>query len=236
MTRIAGVLIIWDRMFGTFRDEDMQLRSYGLAKPLQTFNPILANIEHFKRISPWLLLKRRVKHGNVFQISNLFDNISTSTVSNLWKVHQRHCTGDGNYTSNDEHAANKHFVVPMYKGARFTLFSLMSLHIFLHWAVTFIFSFLLVKHLSSFSMDTFLLAFAWITASYYSIGQVCSCVDSVSLLIESVRMMCFVCGANVYGEMIFRSSVEVSIVNTVVAILWALSMYTIDHEYLPNLT
>ena len=85
-------------------------------------------------------------------------------------------------------------------------------------------------------MDTFLLAFAWITASYYSIGQVCSCVDSASLLIESVRMMCFVCGANVYGEMIFRSSVEVSIVNTVVAILWALSMYTIDHEYLPNLT
>ena len=69
----AGVLIIWDRIFGTFKAEDKQIRSYGLAKPLETFNPIIANFEHFIRISysPLLLFKRRVRHGNVFQIFHL---------------------------------------------------------------------------------------------------------------------------------------------------------------------
>lgn len=42
----AGVLIIWDRMFGTFVEENRQIRWYGLAKPCNTFNPMLANLNH----------------------------------------------------------------------------------------------------------------------------------------------------------------------------------------------
>ena len=48
----AGVLIIWDRMFGTFRAEgEGQLDRYGLGKPLNTFDPVRANFEYIRRAS-----------------------------------------------------------------------------------------------------------------------------------------------------------------------------------------
>ena len=61
----AGVLIIWDRIFNTFQYEVSNKTSnekidtnifkektviYGLAKPLNSFNPIYANIQHFIKI------------------------------------------------------------------------------------------------------------------------------------------------------------------------------------------
>ena len=152
----AGVLIIWDRIFGTFKAEDKQIRSYGLAKPLETFNPIIANFEHFIRISysPLLLFKRRVRHGNVFQIFHLFDTTSyvSSSVS-LWDIHERVTNeGSGDLNVNNK---EKHFMVPIYKGAPFPFLSLMSLHVFIHWAITFATSFMLVSKLSSFSTESF---------------------------------------------------------------------------------
>jgi hypothetical protein len=39
----AGMFIIWDRMFGTFEVEDQQ-PVYGLTKPLQSWNPLWANL------------------------------------------------------------------------------------------------------------------------------------------------------------------------------------------------
>ena len=38
----GGILIIWDRMFGTFEPEDEPAR-YGIIKPLDGFNPVWAN-------------------------------------------------------------------------------------------------------------------------------------------------------------------------------------------------
>jgi hypothetical protein len=35
----AGILIIWDRLFGTFEVEDERV-DYGLTKNLETYNPI----------------------------------------------------------------------------------------------------------------------------------------------------------------------------------------------------
>jgi sterol desaturase/sphingolipid hydroxylase (fatty acid hydroxylase superfamily) len=46
----AGVLIIWDRIFGTFVEEKERRDVYGLAKPLGTFNPLLANYQHALRM------------------------------------------------------------------------------------------------------------------------------------------------------------------------------------------
>lgn len=47
----AGVLIIWDRIFGTFEAEkkDEEL-AYGLVHPIKTFDPIYIQIFHFKFI------------------------------------------------------------------------------------------------------------------------------------------------------------------------------------------
>ncbi len=46
----AGILIVWDRLFGTFRAEDAQQDYYGLAKQYSTFDPVWANVEHPRRV------------------------------------------------------------------------------------------------------------------------------------------------------------------------------------------
>ncbi len=42
----GGILIIWDRLFGTFQREEEQV-VYGTVKPYQSFNPLFANIEYW---------------------------------------------------------------------------------------------------------------------------------------------------------------------------------------------
>ena len=45
----AGTLIIWDRLFGTFEPERAP-PVYGITKPLQSWNPVLANVHQFAEI------------------------------------------------------------------------------------------------------------------------------------------------------------------------------------------
>lgn len=42
----AGVFIIWDRMFGTFKEEE-ERPNYGITKPLNSWNPVYANVAHY---------------------------------------------------------------------------------------------------------------------------------------------------------------------------------------------
>lgn len=46
----AGALIIWDKMFGTFEPEGEEV-VYGITKPLNSWNPLWANIEAFKDLA-----------------------------------------------------------------------------------------------------------------------------------------------------------------------------------------
>lgn len=55
----AGSLIIWDRMFGTFQEEE-ERPTYGITKPINSWNPVWANVSHYadmaedlKRIPKW---------------------------------------------------------------------------------------------------------------------------------------------------------------------------------------
>jgi len=93
----GGVLIIYDRMFGTFVPEDEQKDHYGLVKQYETFDPTWANAEHFWRMCKnlgrnkeknlsfyfGLLSKRRIKHRMVFRPLELFKPIPTPKRS-LW--------------------------------------------------------------------------------------------------------------------------------------------------------
>ena len=61
----AGTLIIWDRLFGTFQQEE-ERPTYGITKPIQSWNPVWANISHYasmaedlKRIPAW---KDKIKY------------------------------------------------------------------------------------------------------------------------------------------------------------------------------
>lgn len=49
----AGVFIIWDRMFGTFQQEE-EKPTYGITTPVNSWNPIWANFAHFKTIGTQL--------------------------------------------------------------------------------------------------------------------------------------------------------------------------------------
>jgi alkylglycerol monooxygenase len=55
----AGSLIIWDRMFGTFQEEE-EKPTYGITKPINSWNAVWANMSHYadmgedlKRIPKW---------------------------------------------------------------------------------------------------------------------------------------------------------------------------------------
>jgi alkylglycerol monooxygenase len=55
----AGSLIIWDRMFGTFQEEE-ERPTYGITKPINSWNAAWANVSHYsdmaqdmKRIPKW---------------------------------------------------------------------------------------------------------------------------------------------------------------------------------------
>lgn len=42
----AGVFIVWDRLFGTFQEEE-ERPHYGVTKPLKSWNPVYANFAHY---------------------------------------------------------------------------------------------------------------------------------------------------------------------------------------------
>ena len=65
----AGVLIIWDRLFGTFVEEKDRRGVYGLAKPLATFNPLLANYQHALRM---MGINNREEKATGFQMNYFF--------------------------------------------------------------------------------------------------------------------------------------------------------------------
>jgi alkylglycerol monooxygenase len=55
----AGSLIIWDRMFGTFQQEE-EHPTYGITKPINSWNAVYANVSHYvemgkdlKQINKW---------------------------------------------------------------------------------------------------------------------------------------------------------------------------------------
>ncbi len=50
----GGTLIIWDRMFGTFEPEVAPV-VYGVTKPLNSWNPIWANLDYYRDL--WLQMK-----------------------------------------------------------------------------------------------------------------------------------------------------------------------------------
>jgi alkylglycerol monooxygenase len=48
----GGILILWDRLFGTFIEErDTEIIVYGTRSPLRSWNPLWANFEVYKSIS-----------------------------------------------------------------------------------------------------------------------------------------------------------------------------------------
>ena len=61
----AGVLIIWDKMFGTFEPE-IETVQYGITQPVNSFNPLVVTFSEWREMwcdatKPQLPLKQRIK-------------------------------------------------------------------------------------------------------------------------------------------------------------------------------
>lgn len=56
----AGTLIIWDRMFGTFQEEEEE-PVYGITHPINTWDPLSANLHHWKLMYEGLKQMRGTK-------------------------------------------------------------------------------------------------------------------------------------------------------------------------------
>lgn len=56
-TNYAGVFIIWDKMFGTFKEEE-ERPNYGITKPIESWNPIYANFAHYIDLFNYVKLSR----------------------------------------------------------------------------------------------------------------------------------------------------------------------------------
>lgn len=63
----AGALIIWDRMFGTFQEEE-EPPTYGITKPINSWNAIWANLNHYDIMTKEL----KMIHGFNDKIKYLF--------------------------------------------------------------------------------------------------------------------------------------------------------------------
>jgi len=55
----AGILIVWDRLFGTFEPEGAE-PIYGLVKPLGSFNPLWANLHYWVELASMARRTRRL--------------------------------------------------------------------------------------------------------------------------------------------------------------------------------
>jgi sterol desaturase/sphingolipid hydroxylase (fatty acid hydroxylase superfamily) len=53
----AGTFIIWDRMFGTFQEEE-EKPTYGITKPLNSWNAVWANFSHYAAMAAELRIIR----------------------------------------------------------------------------------------------------------------------------------------------------------------------------------
>lgn len=63
----GGIFIIWDKMFGTFEEERNQV-VYGLVKPIESINPLVAFLHGFYRVGRdvWMMRGIRNKFGVLF--------------------------------------------------------------------------------------------------------------------------------------------------------------------------
>ncbi len=56
----AGTFIIWDKMFGTFQEEEEE-PTYGITHPINTWDPLSANLHHWKQMYRGLKQMRSAK-------------------------------------------------------------------------------------------------------------------------------------------------------------------------------
>jgi sterol desaturase/sphingolipid hydroxylase (fatty acid hydroxylase superfamily) len=91
----AGVFIFWDRIFGTFKEETIE-PIYGIVKPLQSFNPMRANLHVFRDI--FKILRSKINLNLKIKAFTARPNFVSSLNQNLPKhFHENSIPPKGKY-------------------------------------------------------------------------------------------------------------------------------------------
>lgn len=61
----AGMFIIWDRMFGTFQEEE-EKPIYGITKPVNSWNPVWVNLQHY--VDLWKSVKQTRRFSDTLKL------------------------------------------------------------------------------------------------------------------------------------------------------------------------
>lgn len=92
----AGMFIIWDKMFGTFIEEEDRA-TYGITKPLNSWNPFWANIEYYvgmfqlsKKFSNWKDKLRLIIAKPGWQPNELGGQLPIPEIDNNYKKYDKH--------------------------------------------------------------------------------------------------------------------------------------------------
>jgi len=202
----AGVLIIWDRMFGTFEAEVAQVEAYGLARQYETFDPVVANFTHGTRMvaegSMSKLLLKRAYHPWAFDPLALFRPIQNAAF--------------GRWTPTDGTKDAKRVKLDS------PLHPLMLLHCTVQFLITLLMSVIYLLSAKHLERDVALMIAAALLWSYSSIGRLFDAPNTWNLNQETLRLIPIVLGSIAHRHFIRegRFSNEILIACAVVSTLW----------------
>ena len=222
----AGVLIIWDRMFGTFEAETEQIEKYGLAVQHKTFDPVHANVQHGIRIvadehGGWSkLLKTRTQHKWVFDPLVLFKPLHPSKkMFSNW-------------------IATDNVIDAQRVKLDFPQSNFMSLHCFVHFIIVLIctLAFLVASssksELTVLRMSIFSFGLLW---CYSCLGRLFDAPNVYSYLQESVRLVLLLVGFTQHRNKISDGKYSSQIFGVVCSliIVWLMAMRSNWKLYTP---
>jgi len=174
----AGVLIIWDRMFGTFEAEVAQVEAYGLARQYETFDPTVANFTHGTRLVAEgglnKLFRKRVVHAWTFSLMALFRPIKNAQFG-------RWTPTDGAIDAKRAKLDN-----PMHP--------ILVLHCVVQFLITLVASVLYLFNMKHLETEVNLMVASALLWSYSSIGRLFDAPNMWNLTQETVRLAPLVLG------------------------------------------
>lgn len=91
----GGVLIIWDKLFGTYKPEVVRMDYFGLASQPQTFNPIALNLQHFFKMNRRMIFGKRATHPFVFEPMSIFKSMPPMQSGNNYDKKDEELKEDG---------------------------------------------------------------------------------------------------------------------------------------------
>lgn len=158
----GGTLIIWDRIFGTFQQEDEKV-VYGITTPLNSWNPLWANFHYWKELI------------SIASRSKGFNKIKVFLAMPGWSP-------DENKIQSPDFSVKEKFDLPLQKHEK--------IYVLLQFALVFGFSSWILMNESSFNLVQMFPSLLWGIFAIISIGNYMD-LNKRRFILELIRLSLF---------------------------------------------